>query len=108
MKEAVRLGSHPLAPIMRPYGGMPQDPGMFAMSWLDHRKLPVNVPETLRPQHISAVIRTDGVMVWFVINESGMHLRCRYPDTRQARRAMRTWLAGLVYGLRGPLEGMQK
>ncbi|WP_146340638.1 peptide synthetase [Nesterenkonia sp. NBAIMH1] len=108
VKEAVRLGSHPLAPIMRPYGGMPQDPGMFAMSWLDHRKLPVNVPETLRPQHISAVIRTDGVMVWFVINESGMHLRCRYPDTRQARRAMRTWLAGLVYGLRGPLEGMQK
>ncbi|WP_170228447.1 peptide synthetase [Nesterenkonia populi] len=108
VKEAVRLGSHPLAPIMRPYGGMPQDPGMFAMSWLDHRKLPVNVPEDLHPQHVSAMIRTDGVMVWFVINESGMHLRCRYPDTRQARRAMRTWLAGLVYGLRGPLEGMRK
>ena len=50
------------------------------------------------------MIRTDGVMIWFVINDSGMHLRCRYPDTRQARRAMRTWLAGLVYGLRAPLE----
>lgn len=104
VKEAIRLGSYPLEPIMQPYGGMPQEPGMFAMSWLDHRKLPVNVPEDLNPQHISAVIRTDGVMIWFVINESGMHLRCRYPDTRQARRAMRTWLAGLVYGLRAPLE----
>ncbi len=104
VKEAIRLGSYPLEPIMRPYGGMPQEPGMFAMSWLDHRKLPVNVPEDLNPQHVSAVIRTDGVMIWFVINESGMHLRCRYPDTRQARRAMRTWLAGLVYGLRAPLE----
>lgn len=104
VKEAIRLGSYPLGPIMEPYGGMPQEPGMFAMSWLDHRKLPVNVAEDLNPQHVSAVIRTDGVMIWFVINDSGMHLRCRYPDTRQARRAMRTWLAGLVYGLRAPLE----
>ncbi|TLP95070.1 peptide synthetase [Nesterenkonia salmonea] len=104
VKEAIRLGSYPLAPIMRPYGGMPQDPGMFAMSWLDHRKLPVNVDDELNPQHVSAVIRTDGVMIWFVINQTGMHLRCRYPDTRQARRSMRTWLAGLVYGLRAPLE----
>lgn len=104
VKEAIKLGSYPLAPIMRPYGGMPQDPGMFAMSWLDHRKLPVNVDEALNPQHVSAVIRTDGVMIWFVINHTGLHLRCRYPDTRQARRSMRTWLAGLVYGLRAPLE----
>lgn len=104
VKEAARLGSYPLAPIMRPYGGMPQDPGMFAMSWLDHRKLPVKLAEDLNPQHVSAVIRTDGVMIWFVINQTGMHLRCRYPDTRQARRSMRTWLAGLVYGLRAPLE----
>ncbi|TLP79925.1 condensation domain-containing protein [Nesterenkonia sphaerica] len=104
VKEAIRLGSYPLAPIMRPYGGMPQSPGMFAMSWLDHRKLPVNVDDDLNPQHVSAVIRTDGVMIWFVINHTGLHLRCRYPDTRQARRSMRTWLAGLVYGLRAPLE----
>ncbi|NLS10472.1 peptide synthetase [Nesterenkonia sp. MY13] len=104
VKEAIRLGSYPLGPIMAPYGGMPQEPGMFAMSWLDHRKLPVNVAEELSPQHVSAVIRTDGVMIWFVINEKGLHLRCRYPDTRQARRSMRTWLAGLVYGLRAPLE----
>ncbi|MVT25379.1 peptide synthetase [Nesterenkonia alkaliphila] len=104
VKEAIRLGSYPLAPIMRTYGGMPQVPGMFAMSWLDHRKLPVNVAQDLNPQHVSAVIHTDGVMIWFVINETGLHLRCRYPDTRQARRSMRTWLAGLVYGLRAPLE----
>lgn len=104
VKEAIKLGSYPLAPIMGPYGGMPEAPGMFAMSWLDHRKLPVNVDAALKPQHVSAVIRTDGVMIWFVINHTGLHLRCRYPDTRQARRSMRTWLAGLVYGLRAPLE----
>ena len=104
VKEAIGLGSYAMAPIMRPYGGMPQDPGMFAMSWLDHRKLPVNVAEELNPQHVSAVSRTDGVMIWFVINQTGLHLRCRYPNTRQARRSMRTWLAGLVYGLRAPLE----
>lgn len=107
VKEAIRLGAHPLQPIMRRYGGMPQHPGMFAMSWLDHRKLPVHVAEELNPQHVSAVIRTDGVMVWFVINDSGMHLRCRYPGTRQARRAMRTWMAGLVFGLRAPLEATE-
>lgn len=93
---------------MKPYGGMPQDAGMFAMSWLDHRKLPVNVDEQMDPQHVSAVIETDGVMIWFVVNHTGMHLRCRYPDNRQARRSMRTWLAGLVYGLRAPLEHPQE
>lgn len=108
VKEAIKLGSYPLEPIMKPYGGMPQDAGMFAMSWLDHRKLPVNVDEQMDPQHVSAVIETDGVMIWFVVNHTGMHLRCRYPDNRQARRSMRTWLAGLVYGLRAPLEHPQE
>lgn len=103
VREAVKLGSHALGPIMAPYGGMPQSPGMFAMSWLDHRKLPLQVPDEAEPQHVSAVIETDGVMIWFVVNETGMHLRCRYPDTQQARSSMRTWLAGLVYGLRAPL-----
>lgn len=104
VKEAVTLGSYPLGPIMEPYGGMPQEPGMFAVSWLDYRKLPVQVPDHAQPQHISASIRTDGVMIWFVINGTGLHVRCRYPDTREARQAMGTWLPGLVDGLRSPLE----
>ncbi|MGJ9374080.1 peptide synthetase [Nesterenkonia sp. CF4.4] len=102
VKEAIRLGSHPMAPIMRPYGGMPAEPGMFAMSWLDHRKLPINVEEALNAQHISAVVQTDGVMIWFVVNETGLHLRCRYPDTPQARETMHTWLEAVVEGLRAP------
>lgn len=100
VKEAIRLGSQPLAPIMRPYGGMPAEPGMFAMSWLDHRRLPIAVDEALRPQHVSAVISTDGVMIWFVINETGLHLRCRYPDTPQARASMPAWLDALETRLR--------
>lgn len=96
VKEAIRLGSYPLGPIMAPYGGMPAEPGMFAMSWLDHRRLPIAVPEEIQPQHISAVIRPDGVMIWFVINETGLHLRCRYPDTEEARATMSQWLDRLV------------
>lgn len=90
---------------MRPYGGMPAAPGMFAMSWLDHRRLPVAVDDALEPQHVSAVIRTDGVMIWFVVNERGLHLRCRYPDTPEARMTMPIWLEAIVAGMREPLEG---
>lgn len=79
VKEAIRLGSFPLAPIMAPYGGMPAKAGMFAISWLDNRRLPVPVDLSLQPQHVSAVIRPDGIMLWFVVNNTGLHLRCRYP-----------------------------
>lgn len=69
------------------------------MSWPDHRKLPVNVAQDLNPQYVSAVIRTDGVMIWFVM--IGLHLRCRDPDTRQTRRSKRSWLVGLNHRLPG-------
>ncbi|SEB63006.1 Condensation domain-containing protein [Nocardioides exalbidus] len=95
VKEAVVLGSHPLEPIMAPYGGMPMTPGNFAVSWLDNRRLPVAVPPGLEPQHVSAVVRTDGVMIWFVVNATGLHLRCRYPGTPEARRSVGDWLDGV-------------
>lgn len=97
--EAVDLGSHALGPILAPYGGMPHTRGMFAISWLDHRRLPVDVDLSLNPQHVSAVIRTDGVMVWFVINGSGLHVRCRYPDTAAARRSVGGWLDDVCDGM---------
>ena len=99
VREAIELGSHALGPILAPYGGMPQTPGMFAVSWLDHRRLPIDVDPGLRPQHVSAVIRTDGVMVWFVVNGSGLHVRCRYPDTPAARVSVGGWLDELCAGL---------
>ncbi len=92
VKEAIGLGSWPLAPIFAPYGGMPEGPGMFAMSWLDVRRLPVAVDPALEVQFVSAAIRTDGVMIWFVVNDAGMHLRCRYPDTPEAHRNVGRWL----------------
>lgn len=100
VKEAIRLGSYPLAPIMAPYGGMPAEPGMFAMSWLDNRRLPVTVDLSLQPQHVSAVIRPDGIMIWFVVNDTGLHLRCRYPDTPSARASVTAWLDDLTAGIR--------
>ncbi|MGB5952784.1 MAG: peptide synthetase, partial [Ornithinimicrobium sp.] len=92
LKEALQLGSHPLAPIMAPYGGMPSGPGMFALSWMDNRRLPIRVGPDLSLQHVSAVIETDGVMIWFVVSEAGLHLRCRYPDTSPARASVSYWL----------------
>ncbi|ANI93586.1 hypothetical protein [Dietzia timorensis] len=97
--EAIALGNHPLEPILRPWGGMPHTPGMFALSWLDHRRLPVDIDPALEPQHVSARIRTTGVMVWFVVNDTGLHMRCRYPDTPQARAGVGGWLRAVGAGL---------
>lgn len=98
--DAIALGAYPLGPLLRPWGGMPATPGMFALSWLDNRRLPVQVPEGANPQHVSAWIRTDGVMVWFVLNEDGMHLRVRYPDTPQAVANVGEWAHRVAEGLR--------
>ncbi|MDX2376403.1 condensation domain-containing protein [Microbacterium sp. LRZ72] len=99
IKEALTLGSYPLAPLLEPWGGMPATPGMFAISWLDTRRLPA-APSARGIQYVSAVIRTDGVMIWFIIGEDGLHLRCRYPDTAEARRNVRAWLDAVEHGLR--------
>ncbi len=99
VKDALALGSYPLAPIFAPYGGMPAGPGMFAISWLDTRRLPP-VEAALEIQYVSAVIETDGVMIWFIVNEQGLHLRCRYPDTPEARANVGNWLDRVEIGLR--------
>ena len=97
VKEAVQLGSWPLADVLAPWGGMPIAPGMFAISWLDLRRLPVRIDSVgLDAQYVSANIHTDGVMLWFILDESGLHLRCRYPDTIEARANVGAWLDLLV------------
>lgn len=101
VKEAVRLGSWPLAEVMAPWGGMPEAPGMFAVSWLDLRRLPVHVDAAgLEAQYVGAETRPDGVMLWFILDDSGLHLRCRYPDTDEARASVGGWLDALVLALR--------
>ena len=101
VKEAISLGSWPLAEVLAPWGGMPEAPGMFAVSWLDLRRLPVRIDDIgLEAQYVSSAIRTDGVMLWFVIDDAGMHLRCRYPDTAEARANVGSWLDALVRALR--------
>lgn len=101
VKEAVRLGSWPLEGILRPWGGMPEAPGMFAISWLDLRRLPVRVDGIgLEAQYVGATIRTDGVMLWFILDDSGLHLRCRYPDSAEARRHVGEWLDRLMARMR--------
>jgi GNAT superfamily N-acetyltransferase len=97
VKEAVQPGSWPLADVLAPWGGMPMAPGMFAISWLDLNRLPVRIDSVgLDAQYVSARIHTDGVMLWFIQDTSGLHLRCRYPDTAEARTNVGTWLDLLV------------
>lgn len=105
VREAVNLGSWPLAEVMEPWGGMPEAPGMFAISWLDLRRLPVRVDsEGLDAQYVGAALRADGVMLWFILDGSGLHLRCRYPDTAEARRHVGGWLDAVVATVRARAE----
>ena len=101
LAEALVLGSWPLADVLAPFGDMPVAPGMFALSWLDLRRLPVKV-DTLaaRAQFVGAVIETDGVMAWFVLTDAGLHLRCRYPGTPEAEASVGRWLDGVIAELR--------
>ena len=79
---------------------------MFAVSWLDLRRLPVRVDAAgLDAQYVGASIRTDGVMLWFVTDTSGIHLRCRYPDTPEARQSVGAWLDDLVARMRRSSAG---
>jgi hypothetical protein len=106
VKEAIQLGSWPLEDLLAPWGGMPEAPGMFAISWLDLRRLPVRIDsKALDAQYVGASIRTDQVMLWFVLDESGLHLRCRYPDTDAARLNVGQWLDALLARLRSIAAG---
>ncbi|WP_245802267.1 condensation domain-containing protein [Corynebacterium pacaense] len=97
VREAISLGSWPLEDVLAPWGGMPDTPGMFAVSWLDLRRLPVSIDDIgLEAQYISAAMHTDGVMLWFILDDTGAHLRCRYPDTLEARANVGAWLTALV------------
>lgn len=98
LREAIALGSHPLAPILAPYGGMRTAPGMFAISWLDTRRLPA-LPPDAAVRYVSAIVRDDGVMVWFIVNDTGLQLRARYPNTPQAKRNVRAWLDAVEDGM---------
>ena len=106
VSDAIGLGAYPLEPLLRPWGGMPQTPGMFALSWLDNRRLPVQLPAEAQPQHVSAWIRTDGVMAWLVLNNDGMRLRVRYPQTPEACQTVGTWSQLVTEGLR-EIAGVQ-
>lgn len=96
--EAMSLGSFPLAPIF-PHGGMPMRPGMFALSWLDTRRMSLPTAPELEIQHVSAAIDVDGVMIWFTATPAGLQLRSRYPDTPEARANVGAWLDALEAGL---------
>ena len=107
VREAVRLGSWPLSDVLAAWGGdMPEKAGMFAISWLDLRRLPVRLDShTIDAQYVGAVIQTDGVMLWFILDDSGLHLRCRYPDTTDGRRNVGGWLDALVERLQVSARG---
>lgn len=103
VREAIELGSYPLGPILAPYGGMPIGPGMFALSWLDTRRL-AELPSGAQVQYVSAAVHDDGVMVWFIVNPDGLHLRARCPANPVATASMARWLDAVERDLRGFLD----
>lgn len=104
VRDAVALGSYPLAPILAPYGGMPMGPGMFALSWLDARRLPIRADPTWEVQHVSAAVDVDGVMAWFTVTDHGLQMRCRFPQTAEAETNVDRWSQAVVTGLRAAAE----
>lgn len=99
LAEALELGSSPLAPILGHLDAELAPRGMFALSWLDTRRL-APVPGAHGIQYVTASILTDGVMVWFLVSDDGLHLRCRYPDTPEARTSVTAWLDAIGSRLR--------
>lgn len=100
VRASLALGTHSLADVLADFDGMPESAGMFALSWLDVGRMPVRVPGPMRAQYVSARIMTDGVMVWFIVNDDGLHLRARYPDNSTSRDSMTRWLDAVVERLR--------
>lgn len=96
IEEAMRLGAYPLAPIFERIGNAAEPPGMFALSWLDMRRLPLGIDPSFEPQFVSAVLPTDNIMIWFIVTADGLHLRCRYPDNTVARSSVGAWLDDLT------------
>lgn len=107
VSEAIALGAYPLAPIAARVGGMPHPSGMFALSWLDSRRTPVGIDPALELQYISAAMRTDGVMLWFMVGDDGMQVRCRYPGTPEAARGVGGWLDAVVDALRDVADAVR-
>ena len=58
----------------------------------------------LKAQYVGAEILTDGVMAWFILDETGLHLRCRYPDTDEARCNVGGWLDRLIAHLQATAD----
>ncbi|MDO5634562.1 MAG: peptide synthetase [Micrococcus sp.] len=97
IREAIALGQERVEDIEHADGGQLAVPGLFAVSWLDLRRLPVQVDtHAVSAELISARIHTDGVMLWFISDASGLHLRCRFPDTAAARESVTRWLDEVV------------
>src|SRR5699024_12232933 len=62
VREAVLLGSHPLEEILIPWGGLPETPGMFAISWFDLRRLPLPIDGIpLAAQDVRAELHPGGL-----------------------------------------------
>jgi hypothetical protein len=104
VRRAVRRGAVPLRQVFSQTGRMPTPPGMLAVSWMDVRRMAVRLPPEARAQAITASLPTDGVMIWFVAEDEGLHLRCRYPATDEARVSVRAWTDGIVEAVRGAAE----
>lgn len=67
------------------------DVGM--VSYVDYRRIPGHeLHEQLQMTQASPDAPTTDVQLWWVRDDSGLALRCRLPDTAEARRIVGAWL----------------
>ncbi|OZG26932.1 condensation protein [Williamsia sp. 1138] len=67
---------------------------IFMVSYVDYRRF--DLPESVSPKHVSSSGKTDTLQLWFWRDESGLHLRARYPATTIARTTVPTVLQTLI------------
>lgn len=107
VRSSVDLARYPLESVADAVGGFPVTRGMIALSWLDGRRLPAVPPEAEEIQFMSASLEVDGVMIWFLVGEDGLHLRCRFPGTPEAGSSVAAWLDAVVTGIRARAHEVQ-
>lgn len=94
VQSAMVLGRMPLAEVIGSYRpGFSATGDVTMVSYLDYRRVDGHhLHDRLRAQQISASTPATDVQTWWVRNEDGLALRCRFPGTPDAAAVVPQWL----------------
>ncbi|TWE07954.1 condensation domain-containing protein [Rudaeicoccus suwonensis] len=94
VETAIELGRMPLADVIGSYApGFSATGDVTMVSYLDYRRIDGHhLHDQLRAQQLSASSPATDVQTWWVRNEDGLALRCRFPGTHEAASVVPQWL----------------